>query len=107
MPKATYNGEKFICLRKDTERLVAMLVSKDARIAELEGLYSREIAAHTVTEGERIKYRDRIAMLESALKCSSENCSELGRFHDGDCSDCPQGMIRARCGLSRALDGKG
>jgi hypothetical protein len=38
--------------------------------------------------------------LHVALKCSADNCSELGRFHDGDCSECPQGTIRARAGLA-------
>ena len=38
--------------------------------------------------------------LREALACTSENCSEFGRYHDGDCSECPQGTIRARAGLA-------
>lgn len=37
--------------------------------------------------------RDR---LREALRCTSENCSEFGHIHDGDCSACPQGIIRRR-----------
>lgn len=46
------------------------------------------------------EYNRQFTAIREALSCSSKNCSELGRFHDGDCSDCPQGMIRARVGLS-------
>ena len=38
--------------------------------------------------------------LEEALSCSAQNCSEFGHIHDGDCSACPQGTIRARAGLA-------
>ena len=38
--------------------------------------------------------------LREALSCTAENCSEFGRYHDGDCSECPQGTIRARAGLA-------
>ena len=38
--------------------------------------------------------------LKEALSCSAQNCSEFGHIHDGDCSACPQGTIRARAGLA-------
>lgn len=38
--------------------------------------------------------------LREALACTSENCSEFGHIHDGDCYNCPQGTIRARAGLA-------
>lgn len=47
-----------------------------------------------------LKEQDKeIRRLREALSCNAKNCGELGHLHDGDCSDCPQAIIRARAGL--------
>ena len=55
--------------------------------------YEPEMDAILAAEAELTRLRE-------ALACTSENCSEFGRYHDGDCSECPQGTIRARAGLA-------
>ena len=49
---------------------------------------------------ENASLRAEIKRLREALSCSAENCSEFGRYHDGDCSECPQSVIRRRAGMN-------
>jgi hypothetical protein len=78
------------------DELETQCATKDRQLVDLQ----KQVDNLTEYMLKGVAFRDelqaKIKQLEEAISCSSENCSELGRFHDGDCSECPQGIIRRR-----------
>ena len=89
--EAQLEMSRTICDAKETRinKMRSNLAASEARVKELEELYSREIENHTVTEGLRIKAESRLSALEKEIVEMIANC---GCSDDVEfCMNCQRG----------------